>query len=84
MEVLFYAQRICTVTNHQALRYLKTQTKLNQRHMKWVEFMQSYTFVLNHKSGKTNMVSKHLKSKSRIVEDDCYEVDGVRVDKGRL
>ena len=30
-------------TNHQALQYLNSQGKLNQRHLKWVEFLQSYT-----------------------------------------
>ena len=43
-------------TDPQALRYLNTQEKLNQRHIKWVEFMQSYTFVLKHKSRKNNWV----------------------------
>ena len=31
-------------TDHQALQYLNSQGKLNQRHLKWVEFLQSYTF----------------------------------------
>ena len=40
-------------TNHQALQYLHNQCKLNQRHLKWVEFMQSYTFVLKQRSGRS-------------------------------
>ena len=43
-------------TNHQALQYLNSQDKLNRRHLKWVEFLQSYTFVLKHRSGKSNRV----------------------------
>lgn len=42
-EFVFY-------TNHQALRYLKKQSKLNQKHVKWVEFLQSFKFVLKHRS----------------------------------
>lgn len=30
--------------DHQALRYLNKQCKLNQKHMKQVEFMQNYMF----------------------------------------
>ena len=47
-------------TDHQALRYLNTRAKINQRHMKWEKFMQSYNFVLNHKSWKTNKVVDSL------------------------
>ena len=47
-------------TNHQALQYLNSQGKLNQRHMKWAEFLQSYTIVLKHRSGKSNRVVNAL------------------------
>ena len=36
------------------------QAKINKRHMNLVEFMQFYTFVLNHKLGKTNRVENAL------------------------
>ena len=44
----------------EASQYLNSQGKLNQRHMKWVEFLQSYTFVLKHRSGRSNRVADAL------------------------
>ena len=41
-------------TDHKALQYLGSQHKLNQRHMKWVEYLQNFTFVIKHKSGVNN------------------------------
>ena len=41
--------------NH-ALQFISSQPKLNQRHAKWVEFLQNFTFVIKHTSGKTNKV----------------------------
>ena len=56
MEALSAAKEFLSYIDHQDLRYLNTQTKMNQRHMKWVEFLQSYTFVMKHKLGKSNKV----------------------------
>ena len=43
-------------SNHEALRYLSSQKKLNARHAKWVEFLNEYSFVINHRAGIENKV----------------------------
>ena len=41
-------------SDQQALRYLNSQNKLNARHAKWVEFLNEYSFVINHRAGIEN------------------------------
>ena len=60
--------------DHQALRYLENQSRLNQRHMKWVEFMHSYTFVLKHRSRKSNKVADALSRRSYLLSTMTMEV----------
>ena len=55
-------------TNHKALQYLGSQHKLNQRHMKWVEYLQNFTFVVKHKSGVTNRVADALSRRRFLVD----------------
>jgi hypothetical protein len=44
-------------TDHKlALQYINNQGKLNQKHSKWVEFLQIYMFFLKHRSGKSKKV----------------------------
>jgi len=37
------------------LKYLKGQHKLNPRHAKWVEFLESFLFVMKYKKGSSNV-----------------------------
>ena len=41
-------------SDDQDLRYLNSQKKLNARHAKWVEFLNEYSFVINHRAGIEN------------------------------
>ena len=47
-------------SDHQALRYLNSQKKLNARHAKWVEFFNEYSFVINHRSVIENKAADAL------------------------
>ncbi|KAF8116417.1 hypothetical protein N665_0018s0027 [Sinapis alba] len=43
-------------TDHQSLKHLKVQHKLNKRHAKWVEFLETFPYVIHYKQGKENVV----------------------------
>jgi hypothetical protein len=54
--------------NH-ALQFITRQEKLNQKHAKWVEFMQNFTFVIKHISGTANKVVDALSRKCLILQE---------------
>ena len=45
------------------------QEKLNQRHVKWVEYMQNFTFVIKHISGTANKVVDALSRKCLLLQE---------------
>ena len=47
-------------TDHESLKHIKSQTKLNKRHARWIAFIDSFTFVIKYKVGKTNVVADAL------------------------
>jgi hypothetical protein len=53
--------------DNQDLQFITRQEKLNQRHAKWVEFMQNFTFVIKHIDGTANKVADALSKRSLIV-----------------
>ncbi|XP_065882211.1 uncharacterized protein [Euphorbia lathyris] len=47
-------------TDHESLKHLKGQQKLNRRHAKWVEFIETFPYVIKYKQGKENVVADAL------------------------
>ena len=41
-------------SDHESLKYLNGQNKLNKRHAKWSAFMESFPYVIKYKKGKDN------------------------------
>jgi hypothetical protein len=49
------------------LKHLKGQGKLNKRHAKWVEFIETFPYVIKYKQGKENIVADALSRRYAIV-----------------
>jgi hypothetical protein len=46
--------------DHESLKHLKGQQRLNKRHAKWVEFIETFPYVIRYKQGKENVVADAL------------------------
>jgi len=47
-------------SDHESLKYLKGQGKLNKRHAKWIEFLEQFPYVIKHKKGKSDVMADAL------------------------
>ena len=61
--------------NH-ALKYIMQQPTLNLKHVKWVDFFQSFTFVLKPISGQSNRVVDSLSRRLLIMQENHIQVLG--------
>ena len=62
--------------DNQALQFIIRQEKLNQKHAKWVEFMQNFTFAIKHIARTANKVADALSRRSLIVHEFQVETLG--------
>ena len=53
-------QEFVLFSDHEVLKYIYSQKKLNAKHSHWIEFLQDYTFTLHHKAGFENKATDAL------------------------
>ncbi|GKA51095.1 transposon ty3-I gag-pol polyprotein [Tanacetum coccineum] len=53
--------------DHEALKYIQSQHKLQPRHAKWVEFLQVFNFTIKHKSRRLNKGADALSRKYSLL-----------------
>lgn len=59
-----------------ASQYIMQQHKLNHKHAKWVEYLQSFTFVLKHITGQAKKVVDALSKRNLILLESTIQVLG--------
>jgi hypothetical protein len=47
-------------SDHESLKHIRGQAKLNKRHAKWVEFIETFPYIIKHKKGKDNVIADAL------------------------
>jgi hypothetical protein len=59
-------------SDHESLKHIRSQGKLNHRHAKWVEFIESFPYVIKHKKGKENIIVDALSRRyTLLTQFDC-------------
>ena len=64
--------------DNQALTNIKTQEKLSNRHLKWTEKLQSFTFIIKHNKGQLNKVADALSRNLLTVQEVQLQSIGIK------
>jgi hypothetical protein len=68
-------------SDHEFLKHIHSQRKLNRRHAKWVEFIESFPYVIKHKKGKENVIADALSRRYALVTQHDYKIFGLEITK---
>jgi hypothetical protein len=47
-------------SDYESLKHIRGQAKLNKCHTKWVEFTETFPYIIKHKKGKDNIIADTL------------------------
>jgi hypothetical protein len=65
-------------SDHEALKHIRTQTNLNRRHAKWVEFIESFPYIIKHKNGKENVIADALSRRHMMLSQLDFKIFGLQ------
>src|SRR5438105_5778201 len=59
-------------SDHESLKHIRSQSNLNRRHAKWVEFIESFPYIIKYKKGKDNVIADALSRRYTMLSQlDC-------------
>jgi hypothetical protein len=64
-------------SDHEALKYLKEQSNLHRHLAKWVEFIESFPYIIKYKKGNDNVVDNALSRKHILLTQCDVKVPGL-------
>ena len=63
------------------MKHIKSQAKLNRRHAKWVEFIETFPYVIKHKKGKENVIADALSRRYTMLSQLDFKIFGLETIK---
>jgi hypothetical protein len=65
----------------ESLKHIHSQGKLNRIHAKWIEFIESFPYVIKHKKGKENVIVDALSRRYALLTQLEYKIFGLETIK---
>ncbi len=63
--------------DHESLKHIRGQEKLNKCHAKWVEFIETFPYIIKHKKGKDNVIVDALSRRYTMLSQLDHKIFGL-------
>jgi hypothetical protein len=64
-------------SDHESLKHIRGQAKLNKHHAKWVEFIKTFPYIIKHKKGKENIIADALSRRYIMLSQLDHKIFGL-------
>jgi hypothetical protein len=64
-------------SDHESLKHIRGQAKQNKRHAKWVEFIETFPYIIKHKKGKENVIADDLSRRYTMLSQLAHKIFGL-------
>jgi hypothetical protein len=67
--------------DHESFKYIKGQSNLNKQHAKWIEFIESFPYIIKHKKRKDNVIVDALSRRYTMLSQLNHKIFGLETIK---
>jgi hypothetical protein len=64
-------------SDHESLKHIRGQAKLDKRHAKWIEFIETFHYIIKHKKGKKNVIVNALSRRYTMLSQLDHKIFGL-------
>jgi hypothetical protein len=72
-----WPKEFVTHSDHESLKHIRGQAKLNKHHAKWVEFIKKFPYIIKHKKGKENVIADALSRHYTMLSQLDHKIFGL-------
>jgi hypothetical protein len=72
-----WSRELIVHSDHESLKYLKGQANLNKRHARWIEFIETFPYIIKYKKGKDNIIADALSRCYNMLSQLDYKIFGL-------
>jgi hypothetical protein len=64
-------------SDHESLKHIRGQAKQNKRHAKWLEFIETFLYIIKHKKWKDNVIADALSRRYTMLSNLDHKFFGL-------
>jgi hypothetical protein len=72
-----WAKEFVIHSDHESSKHIRGQAKLNKHHSKWVEFIETFPYIIKQKKGKNNVIADALSRCYTILSQLDHKIFGL-------
>jgi hypothetical protein len=76
-----WAKEFVIHSDHESSKHIRGQAKLNKHHSKWVEFIETFPYIIKQKKGKDNVIADALSRCYTILSQLDHKIFGLELIK---
>jgi hypothetical protein len=73
----FWPKEFVIHFDHESLKHIRGQAKLNKRHAKWIEFIETFLYIIKHKKGEDNVIVDALSRRYTMLSQLDHKIFGL-------
>jgi hypothetical protein len=76
-EFYLWSKEFVIYFDHESFKHIRGQRKLNKCHAKWLEFIETFLYIIKHEKGKDNVIADAISRRYTMLSQLDFIIFGL-------